>query len=78
VDKGERLTLTAVLGALLAPKLTALGIPADQQPALVAAAAVLVPVVYHHVAEWLARRFPAPKVPAAEGAPVPTTTQQKG
>lgn len=53
----ERLILVGALSAVLAPKLTALGIKPEDQPQVIAGAAILMPVAYHLAVPYVARVF---------------------
>lgn len=69
--KTERFVLTSALAIVLAPKLETLGISKADQPTVIAAAAILLPSLYHVAAGYLeqlaARRNPS--LPASVPAP---------
>jgi hypothetical protein len=72
MSKTERYVLTSALAIVLVPKLEALGIAKADQPTVLAAAAILIPSLYHVAAGYLEQR--AAKRNPSPPAPVPART----
>lgn len=75
MNKTERFVLTSALSIVLVPKLEALGISKADQPTVIAAAAILIPTLYHVAAGYLeqlaAKRNPSSPAPVPAPSPSP-------